>query len=149
MGQAGLVSRKKPTDNADRIVDGVGLLHGGSDDQIWVSKTGLQKEKWGIFVFSHKVLAILKDPVFLVTLLGMVDVASQPEICGDGKEGSSGGTGMGKGQRLREGRKRRGGCTFHTQLLPGLTFSPAENKGPIHVARVASLSLELGSCAFQ
>lgn len=80
MWQAGLVSRKKPTHNADCIVDGVGLFRRGSDDQIWVSKTGLQEEKWGIFLFSHKVLAILKDPVFLVTLLAMVDVGFQPEI---------------------------------------------------------------------
>lgn len=130
-------------------MDGVRLLHGGSDDQIWVSKTGLQKEKWGIFIFSHNALGILKDPVLLVTLLGMVDVGSQPEICGGGEERSSGGAGLGKGPRLREWRNRMGGRTFHTQLRPVLTFSLAENKGPIHVARVASLSLDLGFCAFQ
>lgn len=113
-----------------------GLLHRGSNDQIWVSKPGLQKEKCEIFIFFHEVFTILKDPVFLVTPLGMVDVgSSQPEICGSGEEGEGGGAGVGWGrQGLRERRNRIGVCTFHTQLLPGLTFSPRENKGPIYVA---------------
>lgn len=77
-----------------------GWTCGGSNDQIWVSKPGLQKEKCEIFIFFYEVLSILKDPVFLVTPLGMVDVgSSQPEICGGGEEGGGGGgPGWGRGR---------------------------------------------------
>ena len=64
--------------------------------------------------------------------------SSQPEICGGCEAGACvcGGERVGTEEK---GEQDRGAC-IPPPASSWLTFSPAENKGLIHVARVASLA---------